>query len=448
MADRLITVHENHNIYDKFKEAGISTDKYCRQLKVISAKTSNNKVGYAQFKSEEGWIKVIVLPKTIENSKDFIGYFQEYNRLLNRYDDFNSKFELNSASDYRTFLKKASEIENEEQLIVEKYLHALTNIMHYFKSHKLSRIEYEEFVSQEIKYLPDIRRNIVSIDKSQIQQKKPSKKPWSEQAEIAYGAIKLFLKTKREFLDENNKLRQIALKASRVIKSAYPDNDGHSFNPSNIAKMRKSKVFKKKKDRQLFTDICVLVGEDLISDGKQKSKYIKLDDTVAIFWEPNKMYEIYVFDQAIECLRGNKIDFKAVYQDDSKSYSIYQRAEIPIVKKSIPDIFIAYSIESHEEKSIVIDAKWKILETPDDISYSDIAKLERDCILRNSKTGVLIYPKTFDDKKNDASEWFMESGKDSIFEFSVLEVNFNINDSEPLLPLNNLAGFIKKIIQN
>lgn len=276
-----------------------------------------------------------------------------------------------------------------------------------------------------------IRKNIVSIDKSLIKQKKPSKKPWSEQAEIAYGAIKLFLKTKRDFLMDNEELWQTALKVSKMIKAAYPDNDGHTFNPLKMTKLGKSKVFKKRKDRKLFADICVLLGENLISNGEKISKYIKLDDTIAVFWEPDKMYEIYVYDIVIEYLRKNNITFKAIYQDDSKIYSLYQKEGKSSIKKSIPDIYITYKTAPFEkDKGVVFDAKWKILNTPEAVNYSDIVKLERDCNLRNSNTGVLIYPKTFIQSNH---EWFLATGNKADFGFFIMEYGFDFTDENKML---------------
>lgn len=93
---------------------------------------------------------------------------------------------------------------------------------------------------------------------------------------------------------------------------------------------------------------------------------------------------------------------------------LHSTCSIKSRKSSEPDFIINKNINDQ----IVIDAKWKVPSSFTNIQYEDVAKLKRDCILRETLNGILIYPEL---PSSNNGSWYFDDDKN--FKFKLIECN-------------------------
>jgi len=390
-----IFISENERLLDKLIDEGVDFREKEKELKEISNKSYNNKVGYIQFRDKKGNLyKVYVLPKIIKKDekdksilkREFASYLNTALNLVGKHKGLNI-IEFKHIESLANYLNKGqTSFDSFESVIYKKYEIVLEKMFEYFKRHNPYTIKEEAYFSQTLKHKLDLMKNIKEINKSRIHQKKKEKLIYSEIAYITYKVLNYF---ESEILinfekEIKPKLQDKILRLKNLIKKKYKEYSTEKAKIKEILSNNVKKLFKTNKDRKIYSYLLTLLGLEMFVEDK-KVDYISTN-AITFFISPEKIYEVFVYDY-LESI------FKDVGFQQSKTYCLKLDNKEEITTESIPDIIIRT-----ENKIFLIDTKWKILDEIKDISNEDMLKLERDCKVwsDNGKEiiPVLIYPKS------------------------------------------------------
>jgi len=394
---KTVFVNENENIFEVFHAEGVEYDtQVFKNLQFISNKTSNNYIGYYQFKSSnknsEVCYKVYVLPKTSpkvnneqENKKYFIKILQEYYRLKNKYGvkvPYVKKSIIDLAVDDNKNEQNANDMDT---FIAYKYAEAIKTIKTFFKKHNNILHKELKYSAQNIRDRLDVKRNITELDKSKIHQHKKVAYRYSEYALISSEVLHYFIKNKLKDV-KDKQLGSVTRKLKAKIDSKYLQHTAYTFRIKDIVSKKITKLFKSSEEKELYRALLQLLGAENYFEDQSNKMIFKLHNQHALFFRPEELFEWAVFD-----MLNDEYGEASVTQKQKISYKINDAS-----RDAYPDFVVRKGNEV-----LVIDAKWKILKTEEKISFEDIAKLRRDgLILEKVTKSILIYPQIpFEDRK-------------------------------------------------
>ena len=347
---------------------------------------------------DEVYYKIYILPKTTpreadnnKNKRNFINLLSQYYQLKNRYSSIKSVAKDRNIVDFSL----ESEIEkdksdNLDDFIAYKYSDALHIIEQFFKKHKNSLSKEKRFYAQSIKHQFDLKRNILEADKSKIHQLKKEPYLYSKLAIISVEVLHHFIKHK-------GKNREAKKLKSRI--GAKYKLESYSFKVKEITSKKVLKLFKSSDEKVLYLALLTLLGVESYFEDNNYKEMLKLHNQHAHFFRPEDLYEWMVYDKLISKYGKEAVKMKSTYY-----YDIANKE-----REAKPDFVVTDGNEI-----IVIDAKWKVIESKTHISFNDVSKLWRDKKLTKASKAILIYPKIGFEEK-----CFSLNIENSIFMFDI-----------------------------
>lgn len=404
---RIIYINENEDLYSQLIKSGVNVIDIAEQVDFISKKKNNNKIGYFQFRVEKEYIKICILPKVIDiaedkekvdiqflkylsNCYDVMSYYRKeqylYNKIKKNYRDilkFNSNFtEKNICIDL---------------ILCSKYNYILNYMIKKIKKLYLNQQELRNYRDKNIRGKIELRKSILELNKSIIHQSRKELNYSDNTINMLHFYVKYFLKNRTEAIESEEERVKIIKKANKVltlIESKFSIKR-ERYNIELLVKEETMDMFKQKKILDLHSCIVCLLDCEGYFAGEENDSRKKTEQVISICFDPALIYEYIVYKQLnIQKKEKEEIQFKGGNKDKSKyiSYFAYnnsERVESLDIKATNPD-FVIY--ESEKPKN-VIDAKWKVLNKPNEILEVDIDKLKRDCTANNTNEGILVYPK-------------------------------------------------------
>lgn len=424
---KFVFVNESENIFERFVDENISINKSSKEkLKFINNKLYNNYIGYFQFRNEDNLIKLIILPKIIDRNKFedsvlleyFFKYFNYFYKLKIKYNIPIENVDGNILDFSFKHSKDDIDLLDMNSYINYKYIDTINTLLKFFKKHSNILNHRTEYTSQGIKHHLDVRKNILEINKSKIHQYKRNSINKSEYADIGYKVITNFISFILPNLEDSELLKTKSFTLSNLLKKRFKINN--SFNMSLLLNNRIKKMFTKSNElHEVYNAMIVLSGYEKYSTNEVSfnSEIIyQINDLVAVFFRPEVLFEWIVYDKLPELFESDYSNIKKDRKDagTSQMYYITKNDSIQIKKFSNPDFLI-----SKDEQTIVIDAKWKILDgNPND---EDIFKLERDNYVReNVINNFLIYPLPIDTTYNKIVDTYIIDY--SSFKFKTIQI--------------------------
>ena len=181
---------------------------------------SGNKIGYFQFLEDNTYFKIYIMPKIYlvddgENNEDeinkkkFITFLNNYYKLIAKYDISKYSNELDgniSDLNYQSTKDKNTNptllLDDIEDFIVHNYEDSLKILESFFIKHKQNISLEEEFKSQSVKNKLNVKKNLLSLDKSYVHQLKNITVLYSTISTITIIVLRNFLNKKvKNFLD-------------------------------------------------------------------------------------------------------------------------------------------------------------------------------------------------------------------------------------------------------
>ncbi|QCI27604.2 hypothetical protein [Caminibacter pacificus] len=423
MKNEVIFISESDKIDVLLDELdGINQKKIKKEFNFIFEKASNNYIGYFLFQNEDIYYKIYILPKIIssdlpdnEKVKIFINFLIKHYEISNKYKEYNYK-KKETNKDLATVFKDKNlgQVTEIEEFVFYKFLSILNEIEKFFKYYKSLKKEKIPYISQSVKYQIDLIKNIKEINKTKIHQIKTKYKKFSEIANITYASLKLFKRFKISLINDEKYKNQLLKKTKKLqnfLLRKFRADDGYKLTLKNLTSNKTYKIFNKKENtKSLYFNILSLFGmENFLEEENKNINYNLYSDS--LFIRPEKLYEFIIYDYF-----KHKFKYSLVEKEPIKKYKLKNKNKI-VEKKSKPDVVITLN-----KSMLIIDAKWKIIDSLEYINFDDIAKLQRDCEVRmkNKKIyPILVYPKLYN--KLDKIEMKISEG--NTFNFYVFELN-------------------------
>jgi len=410
-----IFVNENENIVQVFVKYKLTiNDDVYKHLEFISAKANNNYIGYYQFLQDEVYYKIYILPKTTpkvkdeaENKRNFIALLSKYYELKNEYSSIKPISKNKNIVDFAFESENKSNKSDElDKFIDYKYKDALQTIEQFFKKHKNSLVKEKKFYAQNIRHQFDLKRNILELDKSKIHQRKKEPYLYSKLAIISVEVLHHFLKHK----DKNKE----AKKLKNRIKTKY-GVESYYFKPKEIGSKKVLKLFKSSDEKELYLALLSLLGIENYFEDNSYKEMLKLHNQHAHFFRPEKLFEWKVYDYLLKSSEFTDLYYEGLHAKETKEDFYLESKEHKATYSSNPDL-----IGVKDGESYIIDAKWKILNEPNE---KDIQKLARDAKIRGFKKGILIYPMQEKNSKFNINEKYIyDYNKSFSFELKVVNL--------------------------
>lgn len=413
-----------------------TTQSVEQQIDTITKMTSGNKIGYFQFLNDNIYYKFYIMPKIYQikegecnhcelYKKEFISFLKHYYSLVAKYNIQKytdglggniSDLGFNSANEKNNF--SYANITDIDDFVVHNYSESLKILEHFFIKHKKQILIEQEFKSQSIKNKLNIKKNLLNPDKSFVYQTKQIPMVYSKIALITTIVLNEFLNKKlRKFsnVSKASVLKKEVNKLSVILKKRLSHNP-FKFNLKDLLSRKTSKLFEKDNSYKLvYKSLLKLASKEHYYNGDMYQKLIKEEETVSLFFQPEKLYEWIVYDKL---LQSNKFD--KVFKDDKDDIKENYFLEPSINNKkyiSKPDILV-------QKNDILypVDAKWKILNTKNNPFDNDVAKLRRDAKIRNSNKGYLVYPKSISSSLEFDKEYNYSFDNDFKFELKMITI--------------------------
>lgn len=390
-----LVINENDNIYTKLIDCGVDVAPLKKQLSMISAKMHNNKIGFARLSTAKGILKIIVCPKIFDyNESRYLLYIQKVFSLIVKYKQKKGLFKIDD-----TLLNVALLSESEsnglsfDSLLEYKFRVALIEIRRFFKRYNNRRARYQPFVSSSLSHNIDVLGSLTDPIKSNIHQTRKINVVDSKLAEIAVLIIETFIKKNKSYINPN--LISEARQLHGEIKKSY-NISNLKFKILDLFSNSTKKLFNNKSKKELFRNLITLLSqEDFFNTIQGEASYDNFFSSSSIFFEANSMFEYFVYESLINeygCVKIKPIEYQSI-----NSLSGGQRAII----KFEPDFIVDYL-----GRKIVVDAKWKILDSLNSSFYYDVLKIQRDAEIFNADQKILIYPKVSQSLLNDSPYFF------------------------------------------
>ena len=218
---------------------------------------------------------------------------------------------------------------------------------------------------------------------------------------------------------ENNILNQLFLFVSTCLY--YVTNNGYNkktlkfimnyYSDIELVRFDKFKANKIKlsRNQELFKKPFML-AKMFIENATVDLTKTKIENII-LLWDMNMLFEEFVF----ELLKRNKSEFgdwnftaqkgkllffdsTAKSQNTSSQESSLRDSERGVaIQHRMTDVDI-YAENTKTNEKIIIDTKYKKIETLKDISSLDVYQVTTYCLLHGATNGILLYPKWKDDK--------------------------------------------------
>ncbi len=419
------------DIFVRLKEQGIETGQFAHKFQYLFQKIYNNEVGYYSFRQDNVVYRFIVLPKTIslnDKSKEraFVNYLLHYYRINNKYGYDKAKKIPNS------LLSLAFESNNKTSAIHEplelfefhKSKAILKSIETFFQKHKNYQRVEQAYISQSVKHKLNLGRNIKEINKTKIHQSKRVDVLYSDMATVSYYALRLYMQKRLKNVDTNSdELKRYAMKISSLIVRKYMIDKSFSLSLPKLYGHKVTKVFQKRDEyKLLLANLRSLFGHEQLHNDTQNLAELRHDlYTSSFFIKPSDFYEWYVYD--ILKTYADTSEMKIQFVGNKDTTTTYQINQEKIDSK--PDFILTNETTIVK---IIIDAKWKNVNTFSDIKSSDYLKLQFDTTLLEKEgfgtVSYLIYP-----QMSIADRAFEITLKDKeIYHFNAFEIDMNFAD--------------------
>ncbi len=420
-------IQENENIFHFLVTKNIQlTDAIRKRLEFISQKTYNNYIGYYQFRQETGeYIKFLIVPKIHKNvakedkEQAFFSFLSKYYELSERYEAIKHEQIDGNILDisFADFQKQASG--TLDDFLRYKYSYALQVLERFFKKHNKTQSKTTGYISQSVANKIDIKNNIRSLNKANVHQIKKEIEPFSVIAMITEQVLLQFKANKIEHIEAQHEI--LLTKTHGILNSIrkrFKSNQNFAFKDRDIITNRITKLFKGSRElKNVYGALLILIGLEHYDSQDSSQTIEKLDNMIALFFNPAQLFEWIVFDYLTKKHENATILADNQGKTTSKEYALISQQQT-IKKISSPDFIVI----ENDELVAIVDAKWKVLERIEDLKFDDIAKLERDYLIRkNDKLNMefknlLIYPKIdFDYTKENP----MKHNYSEEFEFEI-----------------------------
>jgi protein-arginine kinase activator protein McsA len=397
-------IPENEDVLTFLEQRDIVlSDASRRQLSFISTKTSNNHIGYYQFQLDGQYVKFFVVPKIhekldeLDKEKAFFSFFSNYYRLAQEYPQIKDNKVKGNIIDMSFDKELEDKLSGRiDDFIRYKYEYALKILDVFFRKHTKTQHKHIAYASQSINNKIDLKNNIRSLNKANVHQTKREAEAYSEIALITEQVLKQFKAEKIEHIEHNKDV--LLSKTNSVlntIKKRFKNVGTFSFKDRDVITNRISKLFRGNKAlKEVYEALLIIIGLEHFQSQDAGQEIQKLENMVALFFNPADLFEWIVYDK----LRKKYEDKAEILKDKLdqgtvKKYSL-STAVTSMTRDSKPDFIVI-----HENKNVdTVDAKWKVLGKIEDIKFDDIAKLERDFLIRKDEypsvlKAILIYPK-------------------------------------------------------
>lgn len=415
-----------------------SNPKIIQHIETITKLKSGNKIGYFQFLEENTYFKIYIMPKIYpveiegENNENnaykinFVNFLKHYYRLIAKYNISKYSNELDgNISDLLYQSKKEREsnstalLTDIEDFVIHNYQDSIKTLELFFIKHKQSNSVEEEFKSQSIKNKLNIKKNLTNIDKSYVYQLKDITILHSTLSIISIVVLKNFLNKKLKSFTVNEKTLSLKKEINKLINylnKKFPNNK-QTFHIRELLSRNTSKLFEKNDEyKKIYKALLKLEGKEHYYNGDKFKELKKEDETISIFFQPEKLFEWIVYDKLIESNQYTRVLKCDKDLDVKQSFSL-----LPLEEKysSEPDILIEINNITYP-----IDVKWKILSKKNNSFDNDISKLKRDAKIRNTNKGYLIYPlKETNSSFNENIEYNYSFETDFKFEIKIVSIN-------------------------
>ena len=426
MADaELYYIPENEDVLAFLARQDIAVSAaVAKRLAFISQKAYNNQIGYYQFRQDGVYYKFLIVPKIyqhlangVEKEKAFLVLLSRYYQLLTQYPAIKKQSVQGNVMDisFRNFQEKAST--TIEQFIRHQYEYALGVLDRFFRNHNKTQLKRLSYTSQTIAHKINLKENIVSLDKSRVHQTKKTPEAYSTLALIAAYALGQFKQEKLKHFSHNREAleTQVNITLNRIRKR-FDLTVRFSFRDRDIITHRITKLFKKNSElREVYQALLIVIGLEHHRGQDDSQQIRKLENMIALFFNPAELYEWIVYDSLKGRYPTAQIQKQGTDEGTSQHYQLISTQGVHF-RSSQPDFIVTL-----DDKVIILDAKWKVLETVTDIGFDDVAKLERDWKIRREQNigkemqAGLVYPQVWFDQRQWKHSY-------SPFIFSVNEV--------------------------
>lgn len=437
MTTRTFFFNENakkKTILDSIK---ITNPKIKEHIHTITKMKSGNKIGYFQFFEDNTYFKIYVMPKIYSvidgenneneiNKKDFISFLKNYYKLIAKYDISKYSNELDgniSDLNYQSTKDKNTNpallLDDIEDFVIHNYEDSLKTLESFFIKHKQNISLEEEFKSQSIKNKLNIKKNLLSLDKSYLHQLKNTTVLYSTISTITITVLRNFLNKKVKNFSQTKKvllLKKEANKLINLLNKKFPNNK-ESFHIKELLSRRTSKLFGKNDEyKTIYKALLKIAGKEHYYNGDSYKELKKEEETISLFFQPEKLYEWIVYDKLVQ---SNSYDEVLKCDKDSDVKKLYYLEHLKEFFSSEPDIIVKVN-----GKFYPIDVKWKILSKKDASFDNDISKLRRDAKIRDVNKGFLIYPlKDTNSSFKEKIEYHYSFEKDFKFELMIIKID-------------------------
>jgi len=387
-------VSENANLFDIFTDSEVSSSV----LRDIQRSSSNNRIGAYQFRNKDNKSDLIVIiPKLVKLSalsqqaeleSEFIRYMNKYLQLAQNY-----KGKIGDKKRRDNILNiNPKKINSIDDCFKEKYRQALNHILMFFRKHKATKYKREHYASHSVNDSLDLQNNMLELNKSIAHQTRDIEVNYSELANIAMACLKAFEQKVLALLNSSEIDSLIKITTNQLKKCIHNKFELHKkqLNINSLLNRKTRKLFEKRQNsNSLYQNLLVLLGADQFSDNA-----LFISDMAAIFYSPEKMFELHVHDVLNEHF-PNLVSYQPTVGSILMDASDTRKTKLASHSNS-PD----HIIKVTPKLWIVADSKWKNVKSLGDISEPDVLKLIRDkkSILSQERNNdidvkaVLIYP--------------------------------------------------------
>jgi len=435
MAQTIYIKENEKDVFEALKKQGIKTHLFEKHFDGLFRRVYNNEVGYYLFKQDATLYKIIVLPKSIEPSqsaeREFVDYLLHYYRINNKH-HFDKAKKIPESLLKLAFQANHSE-DRSHALLSEfqfhRYQAIIQSIEEFFKRHKNFKRIKVDYTSQSIKHKLNLSRNIKELDKSKIHQTQSKDVIFSHLATVTHSGLSLFMRQKYNGLSNNQKLFLEIKNLQTMLRSKYKIKQGYKLSLATLSGIKISKLFSKSSEqKQLLVDIKSLFGfEQMYKDDAISINHREDLQTTSLFINPNEFYEWYVYDILKAYCDANeyKIYFKSNSNKTKYKLQSTQHNESQVLTSN-PDFVIT---DEAKNIKIVLDAKWKNIDSMNKIERNDFLKLWHDSQLLESDYNTisyLIYP----NYPSYSEHLKILHDEAQFFDFGILQIDMNFNEIE------------------
>lgn len=416
-------VSENADLFALFTDSDVSSSV----LRDIQRNSSNNRIGAYQFRNKNNESDLIViLPKLIKLSphsqqaeleSEFIRYMSKYHQLAQNY-----KGKIGDKKRQDNILNiDPKKINSIDDCFKEKYRQSLNQILMFFRKHKATQYKREHYSSHSVNDSLDLQNNMLEFNKSIVHQTRDIEVNYSELANITMACLKTFEQKVLVLLNSSEIDSLIKITTNQLQKCIHNkfELQKKQLNIKLLLNRKTRKVFEKRQSsHSLYQNLLVLLGADQFSDTD-----MFISDMAAIFYSPEKMFELHVHDVLNEHF-PNLVSYQPTISSILMDVSDTKKTKLASHSNS-PDHIIKVTAKLW----IVADSKWKNVNSLGEISEPDVLKLIRDKKSILSQEGnsdidvkaLLIYPVILSDYSEN-QELSFDYAPDDVFSIMPIPV--------------------------